>query len=514
MKRQTKTNANRLDSFSTGFNSLLAVAIIFSISTASDARQVLIDQGSGVGLTGKLVGGGGAGGSLDDPSSQPDDPFQAPRKPGQPYLKGRTSSSITMEWRDNSSYEDGFRLYRGTGFSGPWTQIGSWGAMPGNSDVMQFADDGLHRDNGYYYRVGAYNSHGESFSQPQHFATNDGRQFSRLQLRLRTSNIKNSDSDNDVNVSLSDYDNGGTWLDYGRDDFERGDDFTYELMTNGASDLSDINNIRLLKTGKDGWCVESVALLADGIEVFNRDFSNTPSGCHWLDDSRTPKNYLYIGRPELRAHSLWQAYQKPIPQPWLKKDDLASRIEGTVGHVIHAGVPVDMFPFYQGTLSVNWTGDALDRDRHIAITKQDDQAVHVHFELDINTPGPGGVTGGIDFDLRFKGICRTDTTPAIIEMKTENVSADADFDWTTEALSLWLVNFLEGNVADRIEASFPDLSQSITVDNAIVSCLKPVVDDDGSIDFDITLEQGADSGVGDGIRGRVLGGLTPVRLNP
>jgi hypothetical protein len=97
---------------------------------------------------------------------------------------------------------------------------------------MQYTDAGLPRDTGYYYRVGAYNYYGESFSVPQAFGTIDGRvQVSRLQVRLRTADVSDADTDDSVHVSVNDYNmNHGTWLDYGRNDFERGDEFTYELL--------------------------------------------------------------------------------------------------------------------------------------------------------------------------------------------------------------------------------------------------------------------------------------------
>src|SRR5262249_3724559 len=155
-----------------------------------------------------------------------------------------------------------------------------------------------------------------------------GRSVSRLRLRLRTANVEDANTDDGVNVSLRDNDGGGTWLDYGRNDFERGDEFTYELMLNGISDLSDINDIFLLKPGTDGWCIESIALIADdaivngvnkGVEIFNQQFGSTPSTCQWLDDENGHQTYFVIGRDTLRAHPLWQTYQEPFPATTLLK---------------------------------------------------------------------------------------------------------------------------------------------------------------------------------------------------
>jgi hypothetical protein len=72
-------------------------------------------------------------------------------------------------------------------------------------------------------------------------------------------------------------------------------------------------------------------------------------------------------------------------------------------------------------------------------------------------------------------------------MMAEQVHAAADFDWITEAMTLWLINLLEDNAADRIKDSFPDFSRTITVDNEIVSCVTSSVDDAGSVIFNLTL---------------------------
>ncbi len=445
-----------------------------------------------VSQTGVLTGGGGGGGG--GPDLGPDDPYARPRQPGQPYSVSRTSSSVVLEWQDNSSYEQGFVIYRGSGYSGPWTQIATRAASAGNTAKLRYTDAGLPRDTGYYYRIGAYNAYGESFSLPQTAGTIDGRQVSRLRLRIRTANVPDAGTDDSVNVSLRDNDLGGTWLDYGRDDFEGGDDFTYELsladLFDGIQDLSEINHIYLLKPGDDGWCIQSVSLIAEtlpgvdnGVELFSQTFGSTSSTCRWLDGSQ---NYLVIGRPTLRAHPAWQAYMAPIPPLSLHRVDLERRVEGMVGDILHDHVYVDAFPLYQGSLDVSWTGSALDGDSHVKVSRRDDSAVQVQFNVDVDTPGPGGLTGNLSFDLRFAGRCRTATAPPGLTMTMENVRASADFDWITEVITLWLVNFAEDSIAERIKNGFPDFSKSFDIDNQIVQCVTPMVASDGSVDFNLT----------------------------
>lgn len=487
----------------TAIATIASLAITLATASVGFCRNVLIDANHSVSQTGVLIGGGGGGGL---PDLGPDDPTSKPRIPGQPTLVERNDTSLTIQWTDNSSYEQGYNLYRGPDYGGPWTRIAVFGATPGNTTVMQYTDTGLPRDTRYYYRVGAYNYYGESFSTPQTFATIDGRGVSRLQLRLRTANVADANTDDGVNVSLRDNDGGGTWLDYGRNDFERGDEFTYELILNGISDLSDINNIFLLKPGTDGWCIESLALLADGVEIFNQQFGSTPSTCQWLDDENGHDTYFDIGRPTLRAHPLWQAYQQPFPSLSLLRTDLEARIEGIVGNKIHYGTYVDAYPIYQGTLDVSWTHDALDGASHVKVSKKDAQAVHVEFKLDIDTPGPGSVTATSDFDLRFTGVCRTATDPAKILITTENRHATADFNWLADALTLWLIELADGSVADDVAGSIPDFSQTITIDNQIVSCVTPSVAGDGTVDFNVAFAKVSGTVGGMTTTGTITGG--------
>src|SRR5258705_12615740 len=123
-------------------------SLAFTLATASIGfcRNVLIDANHSVSQTGVLIGGGGGGGL---PDLGPDDPTSKPRIPGQPSLVESTNSSLKIQWTDNSSYEQGYNLYRGPDYSGPWTQIAVFGATAGNTAVMQYTDAGLPRDTRY-----------------------------------------------------------------------------------------------------------------------------------------------------------------------------------------------------------------------------------------------------------------------------------------------------------------------------------------------------------------------------
>jgi len=79
-----------------------------------------------------------------------------------------SSSSIHLEWTDNSSNEDGFKIERKLGELGGYTQIATVGA-----DVSSYTDSGLESNNYYYYRVRAFSAvNGDShYSNEAHALT-------------------------------------------------------------------------------------------------------------------------------------------------------------------------------------------------------------------------------------------------------------------------------------------------------------------------------------------------------
>lgn len=155
-------------------------AVVWTLTTASVAHGLIIKPGTTLPDGTVATGGSGGGGS----TTTPDEPGRAPRAPGQPGLVirpgvvNRTATSLALQWKDHSS-------------------------------------TGLSPDTRHYYRVGAYNLFGETFSQPQTFGTLDGRlQVTRLQFRVRTATVTDAGTDDDVHVGVNDYNiDYGTYLD-------------------------------------------------------------------------------------------------------------------------------------------------------------------------------------------------------------------------------------------------------------------------------------------------------------
>ncbi len=64
---------------------------------------------------------------------------------------------ISLTWTDNSSDEQGFKIYRSTNNNGPFAPVGN-----ANANATSFNDQNLAAATKYYYRITAYNNYGES----------------------------------------------------------------------------------------------------------------------------------------------------------------------------------------------------------------------------------------------------------------------------------------------------------------------------------------------------------------
>lgn len=74
-----------------------------------------------------------------------------PSKPTEVFAGGISRNQIRLNWRDNSGYELGYRVYRSTSLNGSYTMIAS---LPANTTT--YVDASLTADTRYYYKVLAY----------------------------------------------------------------------------------------------------------------------------------------------------------------------------------------------------------------------------------------------------------------------------------------------------------------------------------------------------------------------
>ena len=127
----------------------------------------------------------------------------------------------------------------------------------------------------------------------------------RAQIRLITADVSDAGSDDSVKVALSSANS--TWLDYGRDDFERNTSYLYDLNMTGLKKFSDVSQIKIEKTGTDGWCLKSFELLLNDRSVYSQSFST----CRWIDGNDGHLPSYTVSSSTLRNSTKWKSYTRP-----------------------------------------------------------------------------------------------------------------------------------------------------------------------------------------------------------
>ncbi len=169
-------------------------------------------------------------------------------------------------------------------------------------------------------------------------------------MRLETADVSDAGTDDyHVRVAV----NGpypttsaeSTWLDHGRNDFERGDVHDYDLSVSRIGELGDLNGVTIENQSDDDWCLKAVSLLVDGKTAYRRYFGT--SSCRWLGaDSASTR--VVFSHDDLRASSFWRAFEYDPPfdveqqsdGSWMitlvySKRHLEQFIESAVGDATH-----------------------------------------------------------------------------------------------------------------------------------------------------------------------------------
>lgn len=391
-------------------------------------------------------------------------------------VTGRTSSSVTLRWHDRSGVEDGTRLRRREA-TGGWEDVAEFGPLSGFNDVT---DSGLEPDHLYCYQFVAFNEHGDSFS-PQRCAYTEGtedRVVFRAQLILTTADVSGAATNNRVTAHLNSppgiYVPSGnaTVIDYGRNDFERGDQFTYDLELTGLTNLEDITLINLSKAGGNEWCLEDLSLLINNRLVYAEEFGSTEDSCLWFDNN-SPEHT--IGHEDLRSHSGWQEFVQTFPL-FIDRLEIESRIESLIGNLI------------AGDDKILW-GDRTDR-AWVEATYRTQQIAGVDLDLEGDAPLWFNPSVDIDFFLNLRLVSDDDTWR--MEISTSNLESNAEFDWFSETLSFILpcgpvasvalnesipdcITALEDHIEDKIHRGWQPISRNFVVDPPCLEGSHPAV---------------------------------------
>jgi hypothetical protein len=287
----------------------------------------------------------------------------------------------------------------------------------------------------------------------------------RAQLKLRTANVPEAGTDDDIEVLLQHRAvivprGNSTWIDYGRNDFEPGDEFTYDLDFSDLRRISDITQISIEKSGSNPWCVSKVELIINELTYFEQEFADFPDGCFWLNHASDRR--LVIPFEALRTHSKWGRFDPqvlaalsqvkstilrtdddPLPegilitvllpskQLGLLHRDMRSRVEGMIGDMI-------------ATQNAAWGSHFLGTGSSVSIVALDEDTYRASFRL--IGEGMFGLKAGIQarVDLKLEASCNEAGDQVSFSIEANNLNVDAKF-------FIW---WLENDIEDEIEARF------------------------------------------------------------
>ncbi|MCI0331122.1 MAG: hypothetical protein L0196_09315 [candidate division Zixibacteria bacterium] len=289
----------------------------------------------------------------------------------------------------------------------------------------------------------------------------------RVQIRLETANVKGAGTDDDVNIRLgSTLDS--TWVDYGRDDFERADVFVYDLgFSNGVTQLGDIQMLRVTKLGSDAWCLKKIELIVNGnlsAPIFSRTFEGEGK---WLNATPTfiPGNpprlqqnsvSLTIQYLDLRQDLAWQNRDPltlPILPPFIEGNmsqlEIESRIESAVGDALFRAPSQSFGPWSGRAKWGRLYGRAVEASKHSTLNR-----IQVDLDLMIDIANFPDAELDVDFDIEMYCVCGNFT------MKTTNLMVNVDSRWYHEALNLGVIaeltsgRILQGAILNQIQTLF------------------------------------------------------------
>jgi hypothetical protein len=424
-----------------------------------------------------LGAGFGNGGLLDGldglPPYDPPPPPVGPRPPAGVGVDQITAHSVRITLADVSDDEIGNRLLRSTDLSA-WPVVAELGAIP-KLTTHSHTDLNLQPETRYCYQVETHNAEGARKSQfvCAYTASDSAISVWRLELRVRVANLEHAGSDNPLRVMV---DGNGeflateTFLDYGRDDFERNSDFTFDLNFDHLEELSDISGLRIQNHGSDDHLqIRELALLVNHHEVFTRVFGNTNGSALDLGDY----GGFAVDHAELRNNPAWGGFVAasasdrtfnlpPVRvaengrlQVEISREEVVSRIESLVGHLLHA----------DASLRDRLTWGELDGPA-VEVSRVDSSNIRIDLDLEVtinNLPNPDL---DLDFEMQVTKRCdQNDAHRMLIDLKSKNFTADADYPLWLDIVSLGSSK-LVADVADALAKECvtpPDISRTVAV---------------------------------------------------
>lgn len=417
---------------------------------------------------------GNLGDLTEPPYVPPLPPQSGPNPPSGIGLDQITDHSIRVSFTDVSDNETGNRILRTADLLN-WEILQDVGPVP-KFDTRFFTDDSLTPETQYCYQIETFNTEGARKSQLRCAYTLDTSHIKiwRLQLRVRIANLEDAGADHPLRVIM--HTNRSlfsteTFLDYGRDDFERNSDFTYDLNLENIEELSQIGGFQIINFGSDEdyMYIRELELKVNNHPVFQRVFGNSNASVLKLGYY----GHFEVGYDELRADPMWQSFisqslsnptfnlpeigisDNNLFQAVIKNKEIVSRIESLMGHLMLTD-PALKGNFQWGEIS----------GAPVEVTRVGDNKIHVDLDVEGIVDWWPNPEVDIDFDISFTKACDPATNRMTITMQSENFTSNADYPLWKDILSLGTTK-LTADVIDWYAEDCttpPVISRSFSVD--------------------------------------------------
>ena len=253
----------------------------------------------------------------------------------------------------------------------------------------------------------------------------------RLQLRVKTSGIKNANTDNEVYVKLTSKKSSIYFLDNAGDDREKNKVNTYDILDPNIRTMRDIRMLQMKIKGTDGWCVKSIEILVNDVNVpvFSKSFRT----CQWLDGNDHDGPTLYFSGSNLRKHPGWKYTSKNkaiwLPPSIIKRATLEQMVESYVGHMMNTNPDMKKLEFGKKY------GRAYVEAKKVSANK-------LHFDLDLAYHKGIDFETDVDFDLVVK--CSNNK----INLKAESVKAKLNIPVVSRLVRVFKSNFAKMNMGN------------------------------------------------------------------
>jgi len=288
----------------------------------------------------------------------------------------------------------------------------------------------------------------------------------RLQVLLVTGDVSGAGTDDNVSVRLTSSQD-SFFLDYGRNDFERGDSHKYDLGFSQGNivTLGDIQTLQITKAGsppfgfpRGNWCLNEVALIVNNsLHVFDRKFANS---CQWLSSAYPSSASISIPYGDLRKDASWQNADDRNDLNWpppeysgtVYNDELVSRFESMIGDAIDRSSSYDELIFHA---HVEWGSP-----NPVSVTYQNPLTLHVKAKLKIVVSNWPDATATMDFNVGVRCSC------GLLQFPSSTVSFDTDS---------WVINtFFRAQVEDEIANGMKDMTTSVAFPGTYCPTIKVV----------------------------------------